>query len=129
MDKKTLEKLVNDYGANNNQKNELVKWCNETGPIIKQYFKEQNLDVVETDTMVAKVSLQNKNQMDEEKLIEILLANGGKKAIKKKEYVDMTVLESLIYNGKIDAKTLAPASTTITTAVLKVTKKKEVKNG
>ena len=69
--------------------------------------------------------------MDEEKVIEILKENCKKtelkNVIKTKEYVDFEALESLIYNGGIEAKKLEPAQLVKTTVSLytKVIKKEK----
>ena len=128
MNEKELKKLVDEYSVKNAQKNETTKWCKENGDIIKQYFKDNKLEEFEGTGIIAKVSYATKNSFDDEKLIEILKENGGKKAVKKKEYVDMELLESLIYNGKLNAKLLEKASISVITPTLKVVKKKEIKN-
>lgn len=92
---------------------------------IKELMSKLDTKEFETDNgLIAKVSVQNREGFNEPALIEKLKELNMLVAIKTKEYVDMNVLEDLIYNGYVDAKDLTNCKETKQVTVLKVSKKK-----
>lgn len=55
------------------------------------------------------LSVTDKTTFDEEKLINLLKAQGHTELIKTKEYVDMEELENSVYHGEIEAQSLQAA--------------------
>ncbi len=92
-----LSTLINTYGnAHANYKHfegETKRWSKE----LKDYMQTNKLDQRSTDSYSVSVSIAEKAQVDEDKLIELLLANGGI-AVKQKYYVDFDELEHYLYN-------------------------------
>jgi hypothetical protein len=123
-----FKQVIDNYYEDKLQYSELEKSIKSKNSFIKNKLAELELDDFLTDNCKAKVTYQNKNSMDEDKVIEILKQNLNEYTqslvIKTKEYVDYEVLEKLIYNGEINASKLEPAQTTKTTVTLKVTKLK-----
>lgn len=92
---------------------------------IKELMSKLDKDVFETDDgLLAKMSIQQRESFDEDKLIEKLKALNGHTAIKTKEYVDMDELENLIYNGHLDASQLSNCKIVKKVITLKVNKRK-----
>jgi len=93
-----------------------------------------DLDTLEVDNLIAKKTISTRESIDEEKLIPIIKSWNipNEDIIKTKEYVDMEALENAIYNGLISQEQLVEMSSAKTVkeiVTLKVTKKKENKNG
>lgn len=129
-----LRQIINQYFEEDTRKKLLEKELKNKNSFIKSTLAEMGEDLYETDKCKATISYQNRVNMDEEKVIEIIKENISparrKGVIKTKEYVDYEVLESLIYNGVIAAEKLEPAQSVNVVTILKVTalKKKEKDN-
>ena len=67
---------------------------------------ELDMNEVLAGDYVAKLTIQKRESMDEDMLLEILRNNDYTDIIRTKEYVDMDLLEREIYNGNIDSDTL-----------------------
>lgn len=125
--KKTIDSLAQDKA----QKTKLEDSIKTKGDFVKNKLKELEVDEFYGDNYRAYLQYSNKVGMDEDKVIEILKENCKKAdlkdVIKTKEYVDFDALESLIYNGGIEAAKLEPAQTVKTTISLytKVIKKEK----
>ena len=132
MDDK-LKRVINQYFEEDSKKKVLEKELKNKNAFIKSTLAEMGEDLYETDKCKATITYQNRVNMDEEKVIEIIKENipsaKRKGVIKTKEHVDYEVLESLIYNGVIAAEKLEPAQSVNVITTLKVTalKKKEEK--
>ena len=127
-----LTSTINRIFRNKHDFKELDEQIKKDTKYIKEKLAERKITEFETDSCKAVITYQQRNSMDEEKLIEILKnylsKTGQEKVIKTKEYVDYDELEKLIYNGVIPAEKLEPAQTTKTIAVLNVKQRKENKN-
>lgn len=125
--KKTIDSLAEDKA----QKTKLEGTIKTKSDFVKGKFKELEVEEFYGDTYRAYLQYSNKVDMDEDKVIEILKENCKKadlkNVIKTKEYVDFEALESLIYNGGIEAEKLEPAQSVKTTVSLytKVIKKEK----
>jgi len=103
MDKKmTLNEMINQYGVLNKEVNCVKREADKFNKAIKTEMKEKNLDEVSTGTWQAKFQVRKSESLDEEKVIEILKRNNIKGIIKRKEYVDESLLEDAIYAGKLN---------------------------
>lgn len=92
---------------------------------MEKLFRDTKEDSVETDLGVIKLTYRkNKAKYDEDGLINYFKEKGVKDVVKTKEYIDFDVLESLLYNEKVDAKDIAKFKKQTTTAVLNIKRKK-----
>lgn len=100
----------------------LIKPLNEE---IKKYLIDNNIDKLDEDELDYKASISKTNKVSwvEPILIERLKKLGFEEAIKTKEYVDMTILESLLYNGKIKEKKIEDCKNVTEIITLRVNKK------
>lgn len=100
----------------------LIKPLNEE---IKKYLIDNNIDKLDEDELDYKASISKTNKVSwvEPILIERLKKLGFGEAIKTKEYVDMTILESLLYNGKIKEKKIEDCKNVTEIITLRVNKK------
>lgn len=110
-----LDKLVNDYQDGKLREKDL-KQCNETlNKQIKKLFLDNDFTEHETDRYVAKMSITQKTDFNEEKAIQILKekvdADVYNKIVKTKEYIDEDALENCIYNNLFDQSILAECIT------------------
>ena len=120
-----LPNIIKNFFTAKKQADIYKKDAEELNTTIKDLMKNLELDEFETpDGLVAKVSVQNRDTFNEDKLIEKLKSLNAEAAIKTKEYVDMDVLEDLIYNGKLDASELTPCKITKQVVTLKVSERK-----
>mgnify|MGYP000930056178 FL=1 len=76
------------------------------------------------DDIKASCSVSVREDFVEEALIAKLKEMKIRGVIKKKEYVDMDALENAIYNGKVDAASLADCQTKKEVVTLRVSKLK-----
>lgn len=101
-----LEELVVRYALNKNELDSYKKICDKENAEIKARMAELDMDEVIAGDYVAKLTIQKRESMDEDMLLEILRNNDYTDIIRTKEYVDMDLLEREIYNGNIDSDTL-----------------------
>lgn len=101
-----LEELVVTYALNKNELDSYKKICDKENAEIKARMAELDMDEVIAGDYVAKLTIQKRESMDEDMLLEILRNNDYTDIIRTKEYVDMDLLEREIYNGNIDSDTL-----------------------
>jgi hypothetical protein len=94
--------MINQYGVLNKEVNCVKREADKFNKAIKTEMKEKNLDEVSTGTWQAKFQVRKSESLDEEKVIEILKRNNIKGIIKRKEYVDESLLEDAIYAGKLN---------------------------
>lgn len=113
VEENNLIKTIDDLAKNKADKTKLEGSIKKASDFIKQKFKELEIEEYSTEDFRAYLQYSNKVDMNEDKIIEILKENceedDYKKVIKTKEYVDFEALESLIYNGGINAEKLEPA--------------------
>lgn len=101
-----LEELVVRYALNKNELDSYKKICDKENAEIKARMTELDMNEVLAGDYVAKLTIQKRESMDEDMLLEILRNNDYTDIIRTKEYVDMDLLEREIYNGNIDSDTL-----------------------
>lgn len=107
-----LEELINSYAENKEKLDSYKSICDKENGEIKTLMAELDLSRAETETFIATVTVQRRENMDEDKLLEVLRNNGYAGAvIRTKEYVDMDLLEDAMYHEKIDTETLAQMET------------------
>lgn len=123
-----LEQLIDAYALNKNELDSYKKICDAENAEIKALMTELELDKASTENYTATLSIQHRETMDEDKMLEVVRNSGLSHLIRTKEYVDMDLLEDELYHNKIDADTMAAMNrcwSTKEVQVLKITKKKE----
>lgn len=102
-----LEQLIDAYALNKNELDSYKKICDAENAEIKALMTELELDKASTEDYTAILSIQHRETMDEDKLLEVLRDAGyADIVIRTKEYVDMDLLEAAIYHDRIDKDTL-----------------------
>lgn len=102
-----LEQLIDAYALNKNELDSYKKICDAENAEIKALMTELELDKASTEDYTATLSIQHRETMDEDKLLEVLRNAGyADIVIRTKEYVDMDLLEAAIYHDRIDKDTL-----------------------
>ena len=101
-----LEELVVRYALNKNELDSYKKICDKENAEIKARMAELDMNEVLAGDYVAKLTIQKRETMDEDMLLEVLRNNNYTNVIRTKEYVDMDLLEKEIYNGNVDKDTL-----------------------
>lgn len=101
--KKTLEELASQYVQYKSELDPLEKKCKSINTSLKGLMELTQQDEVElSDGTKVKYSVTERTTFDEEKLIKQLKHFApDTECIKTKEYVDMDILESEIYHGKL----------------------------
>lgn len=103
---KRLNGLINEYGVKKEELDLLKKETDNINKTIKSLMKADNLTEVITTMYKVNYQVRTSESLDEEKVIDILKANGIKGIIKTKEYVDEEALENAIYTGKLEPSIL-----------------------
>lgn len=117
----TIECFYNDKQKLDNYKKSTEEYNKE----IKKLMNQLNKTEFETDNgLVAKITVQNRESFNEDKLINTLRKLGITAPIKTKEYVDMDELENEIYNGFLDASELTSCKVSKEVVTLKVSERK-----
>lgn len=103
---KQLADLITAYGINKDELDGIKKICDKQNSKIKEIMSTEKISEFETDDYIAKYYVQNRESMDEERLVEVFLKANEKKfrelgILKTRDYVDSDALESAIYHGKI----------------------------
>lgn len=101
-----LEELVVRYALNKNELDSYKKICDKENAEIKARMAELDMNEVLAGDYVAKLTIQKRETMDEDMLLEVLRNNNYTNVIRTKEYIDMDLLEREIYNGNVDKDTL-----------------------
>lgn len=125
-----LKTLVPQYYENKTNLDFYKKQCEAENAEIKKLMAEQKLKDFESDGVVVKYIIQNKETMIEDKLIALLKSKGYTDIIKTREYVDMDVLEDALYHDTIDKDTIVEMDKcreSKEVIQLRVSKKKEKK--
>ena len=123
--KEQLNELIPQYAFNKGELDSYKKLCDKDNATIKALMQEDNLDEYDTKTHTAKISVQNRQTMNEDKLLDIVKDMNRFDLIQTKEYVDMDLLEKAIYNGEIKAEELESCMSTKEVVTLKVSVRKE----
>ena len=119
-----LKELVRFFYEDKQQLDNYKKSTDEYNKDIKEIMGQLDLTEFESDDLVAKIGVQNRENFNEDKLIDKLKSLNVSGVIKTKEYVDMDALENAIYNELIDASELTSCKEVKTVTTLKVSKKK-----
>ncbi len=124
-----IKQLIDNYQDNNLTAKQFKGKADELGKQIKAYFSNNNIDTECSDNWVAKVTVTQKEELDEDKAIEILKEtlseNLFNQVVKPKFYIDEDALEKLVYNGEFDISLLASCKTYGNKVeTLRITKKK-----
>jgi len=131
MELKTLDSLIPQYAANKREKDSYEKICAAENAQIKSIMQNYVVQHYEAGGYRANYTIQQRETVNEEMLIDILKRNGECEGIiKTKEYIDFDALENAIYHNRIPEDILtqmAEATEVKEIPTLKVTKIKEKK--
>jgi hypothetical protein len=102
-EQKKLQDYAEQYADYKSKIEPLEKKCKSINTSIKQMMELYGIDVVPlADGRTLKYSVSTKDTLDEEKLIvQLKHFAPDTECIKTKEYIDMDILESEIYHGKL----------------------------
>jgi hypothetical protein len=105
LEAESLDNLIPQYAENKAMLDDYKKICDKENKQIKELMTD---DTYEAGGYKATKSVSVRETMNEDKLLELLIAKGYKdtKVIKQKYYVDMDTLESAIYSGQIPKEDL-----------------------
>lgn len=93
---------------------------------IKEAMSKLNKTEFETDNgYIAKITVQKRENFNEDKLLAKIKDLGVEGIIKTKEYIDMDALEDAIYNERLNASELSNCRESKETITLRVSKNKE----
>ena len=104
-----FEELIDSYGDHNSEYNALKKICDTEKSQIKTEMEQRNIKgSVATDKYKVTYSVAERETLNEDKMLEILQADWNNRYpnmpcpyIKSKPYIDMDVLETVLYAGEI----------------------------
>lgn len=119
--KEQLNELIPKYSMNKTELDSYKKICDRDNAIIKELMKEEDIQLYNCGTHTAKMSVQTRQSMDENKLLETIKSLNRPDLIRTKEYVDMDLLEKAIYSEEINASELNSCMITKEVTTLKVT--------
>lgn len=139
---KEMDNMIQEFYAANTSAKSFKKTADELNAKIKEvmrkaFQKSAEDNSYEIGEYVATFSIQDRSEMNEDALLEYLKTHVSKeqlkktKLIKKREYIDSSVLESLIYNEQLPKEVIEGMDVCRIpkpVEVLKVSKKK-VKKG
>ncbi len=130
MELKTLDALIPQYAANKREKDSYEKLCAAENTQIKAIMQDFAVQHYEAGGYKAVYSIQRRESVDEEVLLEIAHQYGIKEIIETKEHINFDALENAIYNGRIPESVVLEmdAATEVKEIpTLKITKIKEKK--
>lgn len=131
MELKSLDSLIPQYAANKREKDSYEKLCAAENTQIKAIMQNFAVQHYEAGGYKAVYSIQRRESVDEEMLIDVLKRNDECEGIiKTKEYIDFDALENAIYHNRIPEDILAKmaeATEVKEIPTLKITKIKEKK--
>ena len=123
--KVSLNDIIKDFYVEKNILDEKKKIIDGLNKQIKDVMKELDIKDFETDNgLTAKITIQNRDSLNEEKAIIKLKELGLTSAIKTKEYLDLEEIENLIYNQKLNPAELEDCQIKKSVTVLNVKEKK-----
>lgn len=103
----TLEEYASKYASLKVEEKRIKKEVETFNSRIKELMKEQDRTEVDCGNVVVRLTVQNRDTFDEEKLIKQLKHFSPEtNCIKTKEYIDMEVLEDEIYRGLLSDDTM-----------------------
>lgn len=126
-----LDELIPQYGENKAILDDYKKICDSENARIKELMDDATTH--EVGSWKATKSVQHRESMNEEKLLDVASKHSYylSDIIKTKRYIDMDVLEALIYKGLVPKDVLMEIDKcreTKDVVTLKITKIKEKKN-
>lgn len=101
-----LDELIPQYAMNKSEMESYKKICDRENAEIKAIMKDSGLSNYETDDYKATYTIQKRESVNEEILLEIAHNYGIPEIVKTKEYIDFDILEKAIYDGKISQEIL-----------------------
>lgn len=122
------DELVEKYYEAKQKEKQFTEEAKKLNAELKLYMQNNSIEELQYQGISVKLQIEKRVSMDENHLLEILKGiDGAEDSIMLVETINEEVLESLIYNEKIDATLLAPAQRS--TEIVKLNmRKKEVKN-
>lgn len=125
-DERILNSTIECFYQDKQELDKYKKSTDSYGKEIKELMQKLNKTEFETDNglLEAKITIQNREDFNEDKLIQKLKDLGKTDIIQTKEYIDMDMLENAIYQDYIDASELTDCKVSKQVTVLKVSKKK-----
>ena len=131
-DRELLEDLVRAFYFNDSQMKKYKAVSEEEKSQIKDIMKENELTDFAVSGVKVKYVESRKEELDEDKLLEILKKNGLTNCVKTVEVVDMDALENAIYHREVPnsvLKKMDSCKTTKVTVALRVSKVNEKVEG
>lgn len=98
-----IENLIVSYAENKNEMNKYKKISDKQNAEIKSYMRENELPEKEAGDYIATFSVETRESMNEDLLLEIVKGFDDlpENIVKTKEYVDTDALEAAVYNKMI----------------------------
>lgn len=119
-----LQNLVKDYYTYSQKEKQFKDLKDPLNKKIKELMKKYNIQQVESDDVIATYSETEKVNMNEEKLLTKLKELGLEEAIEVVERPNTSVIEQMIYDGKLDPELIADCVETSVVATLRIKKSK-----
>lgn len=119
-----LPEMVKEYHKYDNAEKEAKKSKEPLNKEMKKMMRSAEMKEFETDELLVTYSIQERSSMNEVKLVARLKELGFTDAIETVERPNAGVLETLIYDGKLDPELIADCEVTKEVEVLSVKKKK-----
>lgn len=126
-----LSELVKSYSENKSAFDKLKKTCDTENSEIKSIMSKYDIPEYTFGDTVIKYSVQHRESMNEDMLLEIAHTFGIPEIVKTKEYIDFDALESAIYHNQIPQAVLLEmnkAKSVTEVPTLRISKKKEKKD-
>lgn len=129
-----LDELIPQYAQNKAEMDSYKKICDSENAQIKALMAELDDPVYEAGGYKATYSIQERESMNEDILLDIAHHFGLSEIVKTKEYIDFDALEKAIYDGKISDDILLEMNKAkevkevVTLRVTKIKKKREDKD-
>lgn len=101
-----LQELIPIYSANKSEMDSYKKLVERDNKEIKQLMLDNGITEINVNGIKATVTIAEKYDFVEDRLLTKLKELGVKGVIKTRKYVDMDALESAIYNGQVSAAEL-----------------------
>ena len=124
----SLEELIPMYAQNKAELDSYTQLCKEENESIKAQMLELGQDKYSAGGYTAKRTVSQRESLNEDKLMAVILKHGIKDVIKTKEYVDMDALENYLYHNEMTsslAADLESCKSKTEVVTLRVTKDKK----
>ena len=102
----SLEALIPQYAKNKFELDSYKKICDKENAEIKSLMLNNDMQEASAGGYTAKLIIQHRDSMNEDKLLEIAHNFGISEIVKTKEYIDFDALENAIYNNLISQEVL-----------------------